>query len=77
MVPIAFSAAGNLPGLAQGIGLSVVTTMGYSGILLAPGSIGFLAERMSFSVIFMGLSLLLLVPLLLSRLAGSADFDGG
>lgn len=77
MVPIAFSAAGNLPGLAQGIGLSVVTTMGYSGILLAPGSIGFLAERMSFSIIFMGLSLLLLVPLLLSRLAGRADFDGG
>lgn len=77
MVPIAFSAAGNLPGLAHGVGLSVVTTMGYSGILLAPGSIGFLAERMSFSVIFLALSLLLLVPLLLSRLARTADFDGG
>ncbi|MFP3500202.1 MFS transporter, partial [Pseudomonas sp. SIMBA_059] len=34
MVPIAFSAAGNMPGLAPGIGLSVVTTMGYSGILV-------------------------------------------
>ncbi|WP_374302841.1 MFS transporter [Paracoccus sp. (in: a-proteobacteria)] len=77
MVPIAFSAAGNVPGLAHGVGLSVVTTMGYSGILLAPGTIGFLAERMSFSVIYLGLSLLLLVPLLLSRLARTADFDGG
>jgi MFS family permease len=77
MVPIAFSAAGNVPGLAHGVGLSVVTTMGYSGILLAPGTIGFLAERMSFSVIFLTLSLLLLVPLLLSRLARTADFDGG
>lgn len=77
MVPIAFSAAGNVPGLAQGIGLSVVTTMGYSGILLAPGSIGFLAERIGFAPIFLGLSLLLLVPLLLSRLARTADFDGG
>ncbi|TBN43872.1 MFS transporter [Paracoccus subflavus] len=77
MVPIAFSAAGNLPGLAQGIGLSVVTTMGYSGILLAPGTIGFLAEGMSFSTIFIGLSLLLLIPLLLSRLASNADFEGG
>lgn len=77
MVPIAFSAAGNVPGLAQGVGLSVVTTMGYSGILLAPGSIGFLAERTGFSVIYLGLSLLLLVPLLLSRLARTADFDGG
>lgn len=77
MVPIAFSAAGNVPGLAQGVGLSVVTTMGYSGILLAPGSIGFLAERTGFSAIYLGLSLLLLVPLLLSRLARTADFDGG
>lgn len=76
MVPIAFSAAGNVPGLAQGVGLSVVTTMGYSGILLAPGTIGFLAERTSFSVIYLGLSVLLLVPLLLSRLAGTADFKG-
>ncbi|WEF25400.1 MFS transporter [Paracoccus sp. S3-43] len=76
MVPIAFSAAGNLPGLAQGVGLSVVTTMGYSGILLAPGTIGFLAERTSFSLIYLGLSLLLLVPLALSRLARRADFEG-
>ena len=76
LVPIAFSAAGNVPGLAQGIGLSVVTTMGYSGILLAPGSIGFLAEQTSFAVIYGGLSLLLLVPLLMSRLARTADFGG-
>jgi MFS family permease len=76
MVPIAFSAAGNVPGLAQGVGLSVVTTMGYSGILLAPGSIGFLAERTGFSVIYLGLSLLLLVPLLMSPLARTADFEG-
>ena len=27
MVPIAFSAGGNIPGLAPGVGLSVVTTM--------------------------------------------------
>jgi fucose permease len=76
MVPIAFSAAGNVPGLAQGVGLSVVTTMGYSGILLAPGTIGFLAERTGFSVIYLGLSVLLLVPLLLSRQARTADFEG-
>lgn len=77
MVPIAFSAAGNVPGLAHGVGLSVVTTMGYSGILLAPGTIGFLAERISFSAIYLGLSLLLLIPLVLSRLARTADFDAG
>lgn len=77
MVPIAFSAAGNVPGLGNGIGLSVVTTMGYSGILLAPGSIGFLAEKLSLSTIFVGLAALLLLPLLLSPLARTADFDKG
>ncbi|MGZ3216102.1 MFS transporter [Paracoccus sp. T5] len=75
MVPIAFSAAGNVPGLAAGMGLSVVTMMGYSGILLAPGSIGWLAERLSLGVIYLALSVLLLVPLALSHLARTADFD--
>lgn len=77
MVPIAFSAAGNLPGLASGMGLSVVTMMGYSGILLAPGMIGWLAEHVSLGRIYLGLALLLMVPLALSRLARSADFDAG
>ncbi|MGV3693838.1 MAG: MFS transporter [Paracoccus marcusii] len=75
MVPIAFSAAGNVPGLAAGMGLSVVTMMGYSGILLAPGSIGFLAEHLSLGTIYLGLAALLLIPLLLSRLAATADFE--
>ncbi|MBW7057488.1 MFS transporter [Paracoccus bogoriensis] len=74
MVPIAFSAAGNVPGLAAGIGLSVVTMMGYSGILVAPGAIGFLAESVSFSAIYLGLAVLLTIPLALSHLAATADF---
>ncbi len=44
LVPIALSAAGNLPGLAPGIGLSVATTIGYSGFMMAPAVIGFLAK---------------------------------
>lgn len=74
MVPIAFSAAGNVPGLAAGVGLSVVTMMGYSGILLAPGTIGFLAEAVGLGPIYLGLAVLLVVPLALSHLAASADF---
>nr|WP_165221394.1 MFS transporter [Allorhizobium pseudoryzae] len=73
MVPIAFSAAGNLPGMAQGIGLSVVTTMGYSGILVAPSAIGFIAEHTGLAAIFLGLPVLHLVVLLLSGLARHAD----
>ncbi|WP_330450355.1 hypothetical protein [Paracoccus marcusii] len=64
-----------MPGLAAGMGLSVVTMMGYSGILLAPGSIGFLAEHLSLGTIYLGLAALLLIPLLLSRLAATADFE--
>ncbi|WP_405406306.1 MFS transporter [Paracoccus sp. Ld10] len=75
MVPIAFSAAGNVPGLGAGVGLSVVTMMGYSGILLAPGSIGFLAERLSLGTIYLGLATLLLIPLALAPLARTADFQ--
>ncbi|WP_022706497.1 MFS transporter [Paracoccus zeaxanthinifaciens] len=74
LMPIALSAAGNLPGMAAGVGLSVVTMMGYSGILLAPAAIGWLAESFSLGAIYLGLALLLLVPLAMSRLAAAADF---
>lgn len=73
LVPIVFSAAGNLPGLRPGVGLSVVTTMGYSGILLAPSAIGFIAEYSGLAVIFATLSVLHLVVLMLSPLARHAD----
>ncbi|MDM9621277.1 MFS transporter [Rhizobium sp. S96] len=77
MVPIAFSAAGNIPHLKAGIGLSVVTTMGYSGMLVAPSAIGFVAEHIGFSVVFMVLPMLLIVVLLLSNLARYADGISG
>lgn len=77
MVPIAFSAAGNMPGLAPGIGLSVVTTMGYSGILVAPSAIGFIAEHTGLATVFIGLPLLHVVVLMLSKLARHADGASG
>ncbi|HMQ57240.1 MAG TPA: MFS transporter, partial [Rhizobiaceae bacterium] len=72
LVPIAFSAAGNLPGMAPGIGLSVVTFMGYSGILAAPSGIGFVAEHTGFAPVFIALSLMFTVVLALSPLARHA-----
>lgn len=77
MVPIAFSAAGNMPGLAPGIGLSVATFMGYSGMLFAPSLIGFIAEHTGFSVIFTCVPILFIVVLLLSHHAVHADRNGG
>ena len=73
MVPIAFSAAGNIPGLAPGVGMSVVTTMGYSGILVTPSLIGFVAQYSGLAVVFLSLPLLHVVVVLLSRLAKHAD----
>jgi fucose permease len=73
MVPIAFSAAGNLPGFAQGVALSVTTVMGYSGSLFAPSVIGFIAEHTGFAVIFALLPLLFIVVLFLSHHAVHAD----
>ncbi len=74
MVPIAFSAGGNQPGMAPGTGMSVVTTMGYTGILVAPSAIGFAAEHIGFSPIFMILAGCLLVVSLMAGMAHTADF---
>jgi MFS family permease len=73
MVPIAFSAAGNLPGFAQGVALSVTTFLGYSGMLFAPSAIGFAAEHTSFATVFLTLPVFLLAVLGLSGLARHAD----
>lgn len=73
MVPIAFSAAGNLPGFAQGVALSVATVMGYSGSLFAPSVIGFIAEHTGFAIIFALLPVLFVIVLALSHHAVHAD----
>lgn len=77
MVPIAFSAAGNLPGLAPGIGLSVVTFMGYSGLLFAPSLIGFVAQHTGLGSVFLALPTLYIVVFALSGLVRHADALGG
>ncbi|MGY6710001.1 MAG: MFS transporter [Rhizobiaceae bacterium] len=77
MVPIAFSAAGNQPGLGAGAGLGIVTTMGYSGILVAPSLIGFVGEHFGFAPIFAVLAVLLCIVALAAGLARSADFSAG
>ncbi|MCO6388211.1 MFS transporter [Aliihoeflea sp. 40Bstr573] len=73
VVPIAFSAAGNQPGLSPGVGMSVATTMGYSGILVAPSAIGFIGERTGFAPIFVALALVLFTLAALARLVATAD----
>ena len=73
LVPIAFSAAGNIPDQAPGIGISVATTIGYSGILVAPAAFGYLAEITSFGFVFLSLAFVLLLVLMLSNVVKYAD----
>ncbi|UIJ72346.1 MFS transporter [Aurantimonas sp. HBX-1] len=73
VVPVAFSAAGNLPGLKPGIGISIATTLGYSGALFAPSVVGFAAERFGFPTVFLTLAALLGVLLVMTPLVRNAD----
>jgi len=76
-VPIAFSAAGNLPGLPQGLAISVVTFMGYSGILFAPSVIGFIAEHTGFAAVYLALPVFVIMPLAFSKMMRHADRQPG
>jgi MFS family permease len=44
LVPIAFRASGSLPGVPAAAGIAALTTVGYSAFLVAPPTIGFVAE---------------------------------
>lgn len=70
IVPVAFAAAGRVPGISKGVGLAGVTGAGYFGLLAGPPMIGFTAQWTN-----LRLALLLLVALtacttLLARGAG-------
>lgn len=73
MVPILFSAAGNHPRLPSATAISIVTMVGYCGILVAPSSIGFLAEHAGFRPTYAGLSLILVLVAVLAARAADAD----
>ena len=73
MMPIMFSAAGNLPGMSPGAGIGAVSMMAYSGILVAPSAIGFVAEHVGFRLTYGVLALLLVVVALMARRSAPAD----
>lgn len=73
LVPVVFSAAGNRRGLPRGAGIATVTMVGYAGILVAPGTIGFVAEQIGYRITYGVLALCLLVVAALARRAAEAD----
>lgn len=66
IVPIAYSIAGNAPDLPPGVGLAMVTTVGYSGFLFGPPIIGFLADWFSLRFALMVVVFLFLLMIGLS-----------
>lgn len=70
IVPIAYSIAGNTPGLAAGVGISMVTTVGYSGFLFGPPLIGFIADWQDLRVALGLILVLFLTMLALARRYG-------
>lgn len=75
LVPIAFSAAGNQPNISTTTGMSIATTIGYLGTLLAPAPVGFIADRTGFTVVYTGLAIMMGVIFLLAPLVQSAGIS--
>jgi len=73
LVPILFSAAGNRAGLPPGVGISTVTMVGYSGILVAPSAIGFVGEHIGFRITYLTIVFMLLALAAMAARAAAAD----
>lgn len=66
IVPIAYSIGGNTKDLPPGVGLAMVTTVGYAGFLFGPPIIGFLADWQSLRFAFLLVLILFLLMIALS-----------
>lgn len=53
IVPIAYSIAGNAKGLPSGVGIAMVTTVGYSGFFFGPPLMGFLSDLVTLRYAFL------------------------
>jgi MFS family permease len=70
VVPVAFRAAGSLPGIAPAAGIAALTSVGYSAFLVGPPTIGFAAEAVGLP---RALALVVALLGLLALLAGRID----
>jgi fucose permease len=61
IVPVFFSAAGNIQDISSSAAVSVITTLGYAGQLAGPAILGFLAHRFSLSLSLLVTGMLLLI----------------
>jgi predicted MFS family arabinose efflux permease len=70
IVPVLFTAAGQTPGIAPGMGIAAVASVGYFGFLLGPPVIGFVARATSLTI---GLGLVAVLIALIALCAGGVN----
>jgi MFS family permease len=76
MVPILFSAAGRIPGVATGAAIAAAATPGYAGLLAGPVAVGWVAQATSLPAAFLGLAALASVVGLAARAAVGRQAEG-
>ena len=69
IVPVLFSAAGQLPGIAPAHGIAAVSAVGYFGLMAGPPLIGFIAQARSLAV---GLVVVIVFAVVVSAFAKRA-----
>ncbi|HZY19693.1 MAG TPA: MFS transporter [Ramlibacter sp.] len=72
IVPVLFSVAGQLPGIAPAHGIASVSSVGYAGLMAGPPLIGFIADARSLSA---GLLVVIVFAVVVAACARRA-FDG-
>lgn len=75
IVPIVFSSAGNLKNITPSVGISMATSIGYTGFFIGPPTIGFLAEAFGLRiglgfVLFLFVLMAGIISVLLSKKSG-------
>jgi len=70
VVPIVYSTAGNMKGVAPSVGIAMATTIGYTGFFVGPPTIGFLADIFTLRIAL--LFVLLLFGIMLSLIIQQA-----
>lgn len=69
IVPVLFSAAGRQKVMPEAAAVTLLTTIGYSGILVGPAFVGFIAHATSLEIAFLILSALLIILAIAGKVA--------
>lgn len=78
VVPIVFTAVGNLPGVTPSAGIATATSIGYLGLFLGPPTIGFLSDASNLRIaLLFSVALLILLWFLAKYVFGQISAANG